>query len=146
MNNLKLKAFRNAFFLTAEQAGEILGVTTRQIQRLEKGDQGITPKIEKKIEGLLEKRKKVITQRWALIEESTAKGVAKVVLIYYPTLDGCESLLDKAFNNSTVMEISLLCPQVVVVNFNAKAYAAWLTANGKEDNQESRSQWAATQL
>ena len=43
----QFRAWRKAMGWTQTQAGDALGVTLRQVQRYESGEQGISPSIEK---------------------------------------------------------------------------------------------------
>lgn len=143
MTSLKLRAFRNAFYLTKDEASKILEVSVRQITRIESGEQNASRKVTDKVQELLLRRKNAIKECYNLIENSKSY---KVAVIFYPTDDGCASRLERAFENSVAMELALLSNKVRLVNFNAKAYTAWLSVNGKDDSKETRSQWATTQL
>lgn len=144
MTPIELRAARETLGLTLEEAAEhIGGVTRRSWVYFESGDRTIKADIADKITALLARRREVLqaVQQKMLHESAEMAGMA---VIYYPTPEHCQSVLDWRFSQSLARELAAT-HGAKLVKFDPAAYAEWLALGNNIDNEQHRAMWAAQQ-
>lgn len=140
MKNFELRIARELLGLSqSEAAKEIGNVSVRSWNYWESGENNIPKDVQNTILRLLEKRRKVI--RFVLQQGKEAK---KIAVIYYNTPDYCNSILEWRFSQSLARTLALDLG-ATLVEFEPLSYFDWLDGNKMQDNQQSRSEWAAYQ-
>lgn len=142
MNHIELKTARKLLNLSIEDAAEnIGGVSQRSWKYWENGERPIPQDVERNINFLLDRRKEVIktVQQKMLNDKADLKHIA---VIYYPTPDHCESVLDWRFSQSIATTLAHDYGARMVI-FNETEYTLWLINNGMTDTPDKRSQWAS---
>lgn len=138
MKAFELKIARKLLGLSIAEAAEEIGkVSKRSWEYWEREERPIKPDVEEQVKALLERRKKVLKM---VIEQG--ENAHKIAVIYYNTPEYCASVLEWKFTQSLASTIALDFG-ASLVEFDAKDYAAFCKERKLEDNQQSRSIWAA---
>lgn len=144
MTPTELRAARETIGLTVEEAAEhIGGVARRSWVYFESGERAVKADIAHKMRGLIERRREVLktVQEKMLHESSEMAGMA---VIYYPSPEYCQSVLDWRFSQSLARELAASYG-AKLVRFNPTAYAEWLALGNNADTEQHRAMWAAQQ-
>lgn len=144
MTPTELRAARETLGLTVGEAAQhIGGVTHRSWVYFESGDRTIKADIADKMTALLARRREILqdVQEKILHEQAEMAGMA---VIYYPSPEYCQSVLDWRFSQSLARELAASYG-AKLVRFNPTAYAEWLALGNNADTEQHRAMWAAQQ-
>lgn len=142
MNHIELKTARVLLCLTVQDAAEhIGGVQQRSWEYWEQGRRPVPNDVAEKMNALLNRRREILAtvQQKMLRGDADLKGIS---VIYYPTPEYSESILDWRFSQSLATTLAHDYG-AKLVSFDVRSYTAWLVENGMTDTPDKRSQWAA---
>ncbi|MDG4948823.1 YdiL family protein [Actinobacillus equuli subsp. haemolyticus] len=140
MTGLELKLARHTLGLTIAEAAEHIGkVSKRSWEYWESGNFNIKEDVERVINQLLARRKEILE---SIIEQG--QSAKKIAVIYYPTPEYCSDVIEWRFSQSLAATLSIDFG-AQLVTFDIKSYNQFLVEHDLQDNQSSRSHWAAMQ-
>nr|WP_314738696.1 DUF1870 family protein [uncultured Haemophilus sp.] len=138
MRGFELQIARKLLGLSIAEAAEYIGqVSKRSWEYWEREERPIKEDVKEKIKSLLERRKQVLKM---VIEQG--ENAHKIAVIYYNTPEYCASVLEWRFTQSLASTIALDFG-ASLVEFDYKDYKNFCEKQKLEDNQQSRSMWAA---
>lgn len=150
MTSVELLSSREVLMLSQAECAEIIGnVSLRCWRYWEFGERSIPDYVQARMYELLKARNEILSHTESLIYEKIEKlgDNFKIAILLYITPDDFNgSKVEFNIVNSVAKFIyGRYCEHVNLISFNAESFNAWCLENGKEDSQETRSEWATLQ-
>lgn len=144
MTGFELRVARELLGLTQQEAAEHIGnVSQRSWAHWESGGEEVKEDVAKTINFLLERRREIIRQ---FVNGQHEIGEAKkIAIVYYPTPDYCNGILEWRFSQSLARTLALDFG-ATLVEFDYDEYTEFLLGFNLEDTQAHRSEWAAYKI
>ena len=157
MTPTTLQALRRLLFLSPQEAALFVaasseqpqGVSDRQWQQWENGEQPVPADLARKITELVDWRSTALAATADTIRQQIKdKGIPEAVfIIWYESLDDWKSLPNRdplmwRLQQAVCAALAGMFSTVCLVPFNAAAYTAWLA--GRDDSESMRAQWASS--
>ena len=157
MTPTTLQALRRLLFFSPQEAALFVaasserpqGVSDRQWQQWENGDQPVPADLARKITELVDWRSTALAATADTIRQQIKdKGIPEsVFIIWYESLDDWKSLPNRdplmwRLQQAVCAALAGMFSKVCLVPFDATAYTAWLA--GRDDSESMRAQWASS--
>lgn len=138
MKGIELQIARKLLGLSVLEAADHIGkVSKRSWEYWENEERIIKPDVAVFMQSLIKKRQEILK-----FATEKSEDIKKTAVIYYRTPEYCQGIVDWRFSQSLATTLAVDYG-VKLVEFDFEDYENYRQKEGLEDNQQTRSMWAA---